>query len=92
MVPNCSVCMENRCYHQLEPLVTHDVPLRPCCKVVMDLFSLKSRSYLVLLDYFNNYPEVCLLSDTHIQLVITKIKATFTHFGIPKIVVNDDGP
>ena len=26
IVSNCSICIESRCYHQREPLISHDVP------------------------------------------------------------------
>ena len=58
----------------------------------MDLFSFKGWSYLVIVDYFSNFPELCHLSDTHSTSVITKVKATFSRYGIPKYVVSDNGP
>ena len=41
MVSNCSACLENRRYHQKEPLIAHEVPTAPWHKVGMDLFSFK---------------------------------------------------
>ena len=29
MVSNCSACLENRRYHQREPLIAHEVPTAP---------------------------------------------------------------
>ena len=91
MVSNC-ICIENRRYHQLEPLISHEVPTQPWYKVGMDLFSFKGRSYLVIVDYFSNFPELCHLSDTHSTSVIANFKATFSRYGIPKYVVSDNGP
>ena len=92
MVSNCSACLENRQYHQQEPLIAHEVPTAPWHKVGMDLFSLKGRDYLLVVDYFSNYPEVCLLNDIHSSSVIMKLKSIFSRFGIPKIVISDNGP
>ena len=47
---------------------------------------------LLVVDYFRNYPEVCLLNDTHSSSVIVKLKSIFSHFGIPKVVISDYGP
>ena len=58
----------------------------------MDLFSFKGRDYLLVVDYFSNYPEVCLLNDTHSSSVIMKLKSIFSCFGIPKVVISDNGP
>ena len=71
MVSNCIASLENR---QQEPLIAHEVPTAPCHKVGMDLFSFKGRDYLLVVDYFSNYPEVCLLNDTHSSSVIVKLK------------------
>ena len=92
MVSNCTICIENQCHHKREPLISHDVPTQPWYKVGMDLFSFKGRSYLVIVDYFSNFPELCHLSDTHSTSVIAKVKATFSRYGIPKYVVSDNGP
>ena len=92
MVSNCSACLENHQYHQKEPLIAHEVPTAPWHKVGMDLFSFKGRDYLLVVDYFNNYPEVCLLNDTHSGSVIMKLKSIFSRFGIPKVVISDNGP
>ena len=89
---NCSACLENRRYHQKEPLIAHEVPTAPWHKVGMNLFSFKGRDYLLVVDYFSNYPEVCLLNDTHSGSVIMKLKSIFSCFGIPKVVISDNGP
>ena len=77
MVSNCSICIEHQRHHQREPLISHDVPTQPRYKVGMDLFSFKGRSYLVIVDYFSNFPELCHLSDTHGTSVIAKVKLRF---------------
>ena len=58
----------------------------------MDLFSFKGRDYLLVVDYFSKYPEVCLLNDTHSGSVIMKLKSIFSRFGIPEVVISDNGP
>ena len=92
MVSNCSACLENHRYHQQEPLIAHEVPTAPWQKVGMDLFSFKGRDYLLVVDHFSNHPEVCLLTDTHSSSVIVKLKSIFSRFGIPKVVISDNGP
>ena len=52
MVSNCSICIENQRHHQSETLISHDVLTQPWYKVGIDLFSFKSRSYLVVVDIF----------------------------------------
>ena len=89
MVSNCSTCLENHQYHKQEPLTAYEVPTT---LVGMDLFSFKGRDYLLVVDYFSNYPEVCLLNDTHSSSVIVKLISIFLCFSIPKVVAGDNGP
>ena len=57
------------------------------------LISFKGRDYLLVVDYFSNYPEVYLLNNTHSSSsVIMKLKSIFSRFGIPKVVISDNGP
>ena len=55
MVSNCTICIENQCHHQREPLISHDVPTQPWYKVGMD-FVLLQRSEL--LGYFRLFFEL----------------------------------
>ena len=59
----------------------------------MDLFSFCNKSYLVVVDYYSNYIEVChLYHQTKSPDVISHVKAIFAHFGIPRVVISDNGP
>ena len=42
-------------------------------KVGMDLFYVKGKNYLVCVDYYSNYAEVCLLRETSSNTVISHI-------------------
>ena len=39
------------------------------------------------MDYYSNFPEICLLKDTHSSTVITHMKSVFA-----KTIVSDNGP
>lgn len=59
----------------------------------MDLFSFRNKSYLTVVDYYSNYIEVCLLNHHTESLdVISHVKAIFARFGIPRVVISDNGP
>ena len=91
LVSSCSACLENQRSHKQEPLIHHEIPSDLWQKVRMDLFHLKGKNYIVVLDYYSNYPELCLLKDSHSDTVISHIKCIFGHFGIPKVVISDNG-
>jgi len=46
----------------------------------------------VIVDYFSNYIEVARLTTTTSRAVIKEIKAVFARYGIPDILVTDNGP
>ena len=64
----------------------------PWEKVGSDLFHCLGQNYLLLVDYCSNFPEICLLKDTHSSTVITHMKSIFARYGIPKTIVSDNGP
>lgn len=55
-------------------------------------FKLNSNSYLIVVDYYSKYPELCLLKDKTAGSVITSMKSMFARHGIPDEVVADNMP
>ena len=74
MVAKCSVCLKYQRENQKEPLLPHEVPQRPWQKLGAEMFELNSNSYLVVVDYYYMYPELCLLKDKTASSVITSMK------------------
>ncbi|KAK0147806.1 hypothetical protein N1851_012497 [Merluccius polli] len=75
-----------------EPMVVAEVPTAPWHKVGMDLFHLRGKDYLVVIDYYSNFPEMALLANLSSTCVITHAKSIFARHGIPHTVVSDNGP
>uniref|UniRef100_A0A3Q2YZ04 Integrase catalytic domain-containing protein n=1 Tax=Hippocampus comes TaxID=109280 RepID=A0A3Q2YZ04_HIPCM len=69
-----------------------DLPTAPWKKVGTDLFHYNGKDYLLVIDYYSNYPEIALLTSTTATNVITHVKSFFARHGIPDIVVSDNGP
>lgn len=92
MVKSCNECLKYSASQPREPLKPHDVPTRPFQKVGIDLCTLNSKNYLVIVDYFSCYPEVFLMTCTTARSVIKVLKQTFARFGIPSILCSDNGP
>ena len=92
VVSNCGACMETRNYQAREELIPHDVPSNPWEKVGTDLFQLKGKDYLIVVDYTSKYFEASVIPNTLASTVIQHTKSTFARFGIPKIVISDNGP
>ena len=88
----CPACIKYQQAQKKQPLKPHDVPAEPWYKVGMDLATYKNKDYLVIVDYFSNYPEVCPLSNTRSSTIISHVKSIFSRHGIPKIVISDNRP
>ena len=61
-------------------------------RVASDLFVLKGKSYLLVVDYFSRYPEVVKLKATTSGSIIDALKGVFSRHGIPETLVSDNGP
>lgn len=57
-----------------------------------DLMTFDGRDYVVIVDYYSNFPEVEKLADTRSVTVIRKIKATLARHGKCQKFVSDNGP
>ena len=59
-------------------------------KVGLDLFTLKNKKYMLIVDYYSKYIEICLLPDTSSPTIIKYMMSIFARHGIPKTVVSDN--
>ena len=59
LVAKCSTCLKHQRSNQKEPLKPHAVPVRAWQKLGTDIFEYKSKPYLVIVDYYSKYPEIC---------------------------------
>jgi calcineurin-like phosphoesterase len=63
-------------------------------KIRLDIFEIKGRNYLIAVDYYSNFIEVdYLLTMTSSQMIriLKKHFARFARYGIPSIVMSDNG-
>ncbi|KAB0800188.1 hypothetical protein PPYR_05928 [Photinus pyralis] len=75
-----------------EPLISHNIPKLPWEEIGSDLFHIGNDTYLIVVDYYSKYPEICLLKDTDSKTVINHLKSIFARHGIPKVFYSDGGP
>ena len=55
LVANCETCITFRNYHQKETLKPHEIPSSPWIKVGTDVFHLKNKHYLIIVDYHSKF-------------------------------------
>ena len=91
LVKRCSVCAEFQAKNARQPMQSHQNPDRPWSKIATDLFTLNTKNYITVVDYFSDFIEVSELQDTTSTSVIQALKEHFTRHGIPDTVVSDNG-
>lgn len=91
-VESCIPCQEQLLANHKEPLLPHPVPDRPWEKIAADVFHLKGKPFLLIVDYYSKYPEVLQLTDMTALSIIQKFKAVFTRHGIPDTLIADHVP
>ena len=55
----------------------------------LDIFTLRNTQYLLVIDYFSQFPVVKQLQSLHSLSVIKHLKDIFTEIGIPRCIVSD---
>lgn len=68
-----------------------EFPDRPWQKIATDLFHLEGKNYLLVMDYYSQYPECALLSSLRENEIIKHLKSIFARHGTPEIVYSDNG-
>ncbi|KAL7881434.1 hypothetical protein AOLI_G00082820 [Acnodon oligacanthus] len=86
------ICLKYQPRNPSEPLMPHPVPQRPYQKVGADWFTCNNKDFLVVTDYYSLYPEVCGLTSTIAENIITCMKSIFSRHGVPTEVFTDNGP
>ena len=77
--------------HPLEqPMISTDLSDYPWQKIATDLFQLKGRNYLFVVDYFYRFPEIQQLSSTTSSSVVGALKTMRSQFGVPEIVISSN--
>lgn len=91
-IGQCETCKKYQSKQAREPMIILDLPTEPWKKVGTDLFHCNGKDYVIVVDYYSNFPEIALLTSATANSVITHVKSIFARHGIPETVVSDNGP
>ena len=91
-ISRCDVCLAHQDSPQRETLLQHEITSRPWAKVGADLCYLEGRMLLIVCDYFSGFIEVERLRSTMSGTVIKALKSLFARYGVPDMIVSDNGP
>ena len=75
-----------------ESMIASPIPTYPFEHVGTDILEFMGIKYLITVDYYSRFIEVDKLTTSTSQQVITKLKAHFARYGIPKTVTSDNDP
>ena len=87
-IQSCQICQKLTTPPK-EPLISTTLPNYPWERIAADL---RGANYLLVADYYSRYEEVQKLTTKTSSNIITQLKAIFARFGIPDIMVTDNGP
>ena len=91
-VEKCEVCVEYQAKNVQQPMQSHSIPRRPWSRLGTDLFSLKAKDYMVLVDSNSDFIEVIQLKDTTSATIVEILRQQFSRYGIPDVLVSENGP
>jgi len=91
VVSTCDTSQLYQYKQRKEPLHQRDVPTTRWMEIGRDQFTLNGSHYLIVVDYTSNFPEIAKLRGTTSKHVSDALKSIMTRFGIPKIVLSDNG-
>ena len=91
LVAQCVTCAKDQPTPK-EPLMSASFPSRPWERIATDLFELKGKVYLIVVDYYSRWFEIKELRNESSSAVIRALKELFAIHGIPDLVMSDNGP
>ena len=91
-ITKCDVCLAYQNAPHKETIIQHEVTAWPWVKVGADLCDAQGRTLLVGCDYFSGFIEVERLQSTTSSAVSKAIRVLFARYGIPNVLVTDNGP
>ena len=92
MVSKCLICQEISNCQSREPLMPRETPTRPWQILSTDIFELKVKEYLILVDFYSKFPFVYQIQGHPKSFnIILILKKLFSEHGIPEILISDNG-
>jgi transposase InsO family protein len=92
MLSQCNECQELQNQQPSEPLQHHEVPTTPWMKVGTDIFHISGKHYIIVVDYTSKFFDLSEIPDGESTTVVRFTKPMFARYGIPKVVISDNGP
>ena len=92
LVKSCSICNQNKPQQPSQPLKPHPTLSRPWQRIGVDIFTFHRKNCLISVDFYSGWFEIDLLNEMLAATIITQLKAHLARYGVPDVVVSDNGP
>ena len=92
IINKCEKCLAHCRRNQKEPYIPIDIPIVAWKIVTTDLFMFQDKTYILIIDLFSHFPVVRQLHGESTKLVLDALKDIFSNFGIPEVILSDNGP
>jgi hypothetical protein len=86
------VCDKFKSANPKQPLKPHEVPKLPFEKIAGHILDFGHVPYLVLVDYFSKWVELCPLKNKMAGSIINALQSVFSTHGLPRIFMADNMP
>lgn len=89
----CDACQQQRGAPAPAPLHPWSWPTRPWHRLHLDFAGpFQGQNFLICVDSHSKWPEVFVMSTTTAEATIGKLRELFSRFGLPDVIVTDNGP
>lgn len=92
LVGCCAVCQSTLPAKRPVPLHSWPVPFKPWQRIHLDFGEKNGIKLLILSDSYSKWLEVWQMGSTTAEKVIAKLRLAITVFGLPEVIVTDNGP
>ena len=84
MITNCAACQEYRNHQPAEPPSAHEILSQTWSKVGTDLFQLRGKDYVIVVDYMPKFFDLSQIPDQSGPTVVLHSKRIFSKFVFPQ--------
>ena len=92
LVSSCGVCQSIQKDVPPPPLIPWDFPSGVWKRVHVDFAEFEKRNYLIVVDSHSKWMDAIEMNTTTTAKTITELRRLFAMFGVPELLVSDNGP
>lgn len=88
----CQTCQKFARNNTSQPLQPYPISSYPWQQLAVDIATLNSRDFLIVIDKFSNWPEVIPIASKAAKEIVSRLQQLFACHGIPEVIISDNNP